>query len=274
MATRRLTWRRRASTAERDQERLTAQGFLRSAIEADSQGPRLTAWVRSATEERLVRGLLGEPDAIGQERLDQAALADWRVRLAPGYWLLGDGVAEPRQSRCIVRMPVGSGFGLGDHPTTVHAAALVCRDASAFRGRRVLDLGCGSGVLAALAGRLGATTIDAVDLDPDSVSHTRRTLRANGVTGRAWTSDLLRKVPGTYDVILANLVGDLLIELFAAGTLPLALAPRGFVVISGISAAKATAVRAAAVADGWRVTGRRVREGWHAYRLARARRTQ
>jgi ribosomal protein L11 methyltransferase len=163
---------------------------------------------------------------------------------------------------------VGSGFGLGDHPTTLLAANLLAR--SDVRGKRVLDLGCGSGALAALAGLHGAATVDAVDLDPDSVSHTRRTLKASGVVGTVWKSDLLKKVPATYDVVAANLVGDLLCELFASHTLPARVVSRGEVICSGISAAKQAAVEAAAQADGWRVSKRKKTAGWVGLRLQRA----
>ncbi len=257
---RRFTYRRSPAAAHRDLDRLVATGFLRAAIEDDPQGSRLSAWVRSAVEERVVRRILGAPDATGAERLDREALNDWRVRLAPGCWLLGPGVAAPRGARTTVTMPVGSGFGLGDHPTTVLAAALVCRLGA--KQRRMLDLGCGSGVLAALAGKLGASTIDAVDLDADSVSHTRRTLKANQIAGRVWTSNLLKRVRGTYDLVAANLVGDLLVEFFATGELHRVLTSDGRAVLSGISDAKQPAVVAALRADGWRVCGRIHRDGW------------
>jgi ribosomal protein L11 methyltransferase len=266
---RRLTYRRTPAAAAHDLERLVAQGFLRAAQEDDGAGPRLTCWVRSSTEERAVRALLGEPDATGHDRLDRHALDAWKVKVAPGVWLAGSIAVVPASATTVVRLPVGSGFGLGDHPTTLLAANLLAR--TDVRGKRVLDLGCGSGALAALAGLHGAKVIDAVDLDPDSVSHTRRTLKASGVVGKVWKSDLLKKVPGTYQVVAANLVGDLLCELFGSHTLPARVVTGGEVICSGISDAKQTAVEAAARADGWRVSARKKTAGWVGLRLRRAR---
>ena len=257
---RRLTYRRTPAAAARDLDRLVAIGFLRAAQEDDGQGPRLTCWVRSGGEERVVRALLGEPDATGHDRLDRSALDAWRVKVAPGVWLAGAKAAVPASATTVVRLPVGSGFGLGDHPTTLLAAGLLAR--TDVKRKTVLDLGCGSGALAALAGLHGARTVDAVDLDPDSVSHTRRTLKANRITGRVWKSDLLKKVPDVYQVVAANLVGDLLIELFDAHTLPARVAAGGAVLCSGISEAKRAAVESAARGEGWRVVRRRRTTGW------------
>ena len=256
----RLVYRRTPATAARDLERLIAIGFLRAAQEADGQGPRLTCWVRNGTEERTVRALLGEPAATGHDRLDAHALDAWRVKVAPGVWIAGGRAEVPATAKTVVRLPVGSGFGLGDHPTTLLAAGLLARTDVA--GKAVLDLGSGSGALAALAGLHGAATIDAVDLDPDSVTHTRRTLKANAIPGRVWKSDLTKRVKAVYEVIAANLVGDLLVELFGGGDLPRCLTPDGILICSGISDAKQAAVEAAARADGWKVTKRTRTDGW------------
>lgn len=257
---RRLTYRRTPAAAAHDLERLVAIGFLRAAQEDDGAGPRLSCWVRSPAEERAVRALLGEPSVTGHDRLDRHALDAWRVKVAPGVWLAGSIAEVPASAKTVVRLPVGSGFGLGDHPTTLLAAGLLAR--TDVKGLRVLDLGCGSGALAALAGLHGAKVVDAVDLDPDSVSHTRRTLKASAVKGTVWKSDLLKRVPGVYDVVAANLVGDLLCELFGSHTLQARVAAGGQVLCSGISDAKQAAVEAAARADGWRVVRRRRAAGW------------
>ena len=247
----RLVYQRRPAAAQALQERLVGQGFLRCAVEVDGFSPRLVAWVRTGVEERLVRGLLGEPDLRAAERIDADALDGWKVRVTTGVWILGPGVAAPRGARTTVTMPVGAGFGLGDHPTTLLTARLLAERGCA--GDDVLDLGCGSGVLAALAGRLGAARVDAVDLDADAVLHTRKTLKANGVAGRAWTSDLLRKVRHVYPVVCANLVGDLLVEFFQSHDLHRVVAQDGIVFLSGISDEKRPAVVAALRGDGWRV---------------------
>ena len=260
----RLTYLRSPIKAAVDQAALVAAGFLRHAAEDGSWQSRqhsvVICWIRNAAERALVRSIMGEPDADGDDAPIGDALDGWRERIAAGCWVLGRSVPVPRAARHVIRLPVGAGFGLGDHPTTRCAAVLLTR--SPVRGKRVLDLGCGTGVLTVLAGQLQARVLDAVDLDPDAVKHTRRTLAANDITGRVWISNLLRRVPDAYDVVIANLISDLLIELFATGTLPARVARGGKVLCSGIRSDRRRAVEHAAVSDGWKVTDRTWQGEW------------
>ena len=268
----RLTYLRSPAAAAADQAALVAGGFLRHAAEDGSWQNHLHSvlicWVRDAPERALVRSIMGEPDADGDDAPIDDALDRWRERIAPGCWVLGRTVAAPRGARHVIRLPVGAGFGLGDHPTTRCAAVLLTR--TPVRNKRVLDLGCGTGVLATLAGQLQARKLDAVDLDPDAVKHTRRTLAANDITGRVWISNLLRRVPDAYDVVIANLISDLLIELFANGTLPARVARGGRVLCSGIRADRRREVERAANADGWRVTEKTWQGEWVGLTLRRS----
>lgn len=269
---RRLTYRRTPDAAMNDQAALVAAGFLRHAAEdgswQDRQHSVLICWVRDRTERALVQSLLGTPDADGDDAPVDDALDGWRERIAAGCWVLGRTVAVPRAARHVIRLPVGSGFGLGDHPTTRCVAVLLTR--TPVRGKRVLDLGCGTGVLTVLAGQLRARVLDAVDLDPDAIKHTRRTLAANDITGRVWISNLLRRVPDAYDVVIANLISDLLIELFATGTLPARVARGGCVLCSGIRADRRREVERAATSDGWCVTERTWHGEWVGLTLRRS----
>ena len=260
----RLTYLRSPAAAAANQAALVAAGFLRHAAENGSWQNHLHSvlicWVRDAAERALVRSILGAPDADSEDAPIDDALDRWRERIAPRCWVLGRMVAVPRGARHVIRLPVGPGFGLGDHPTTRCAAVLLTR--TLVRNKRVLDLGCGTGVLAVLAGHLQARVLDAVDLDPDAVKHTRRTLAANDITGRVWSSNLLRRVPDAYDVVIANLISDLLIELFATGTLSARVARAGKVLCSGIRSDRRRAVECAALADGWKVTERTWQGEW------------
>ena len=268
----RLTYLRSPAAAAADQAALVAAGFLRHAAEDGSWQSQLHSvlicWVRNAAERALVHSILGEPDADGDDAPIDDALDRWRERIAPGCWVLGRTVAVPRDARHVIRLPVGAGFGLGDHPTTRCAAVLLTR--APVRNKRVLDLGCGTGVLAVLAGQLHAAVVHAVDLDPDAVKHTRRTLAANDITARVWISNLLRRVPDTYDVVIANLISDLLIELFATATLPARVARGGRVLCSGIRADRRREVERAAAADGWRVTEHTWQGEWVGLTLRRS----
>ncbi len=132
----------------------------------------------------------------------------------------------------------GSAFGLGDHPTTRTAMALLAdllhREA-APRCHSLLDVGCGTGVLAVLAAQLGVPTIRAIDIADAAVEATRRNMELNDVVG---TIDVdttpVADVVGSYDIVVANILAPVLISM--ADDLRRLVRPGGALVISGILA--------------------------------------
>ena len=139
---------------------------------------------------------------------------------------------DPAVGERVIRIEPGATFGMGDHPTTV-----LCLQAIEARppGDRVLDVGCGSGVLAIAAVVLGAAHAVAVDINPASVEVTTENALNNGVLDRISVSnDPLSVVQGSFDLVLANILAPALIEL--ADDLKRCLAPNGNLVISGILA--------------------------------------
>lgn len=137
----------------------------------------------------------------------------------------------PRDGVLEVAIEPGGAFGLGDHPTTRLSAAAVER---LVRPRdRVLDVGCGSGVLAIIAARLGAGQVTAIDIAEAAREATLANAAANGVADRVAASvDPLERVDGTFDLVLANILAPALVAL--APDLVRATAPRGTLVISGV----------------------------------------
>jgi ribosomal protein L11 methyltransferase len=135
--------------------------------------------------------------------------------------------------RDLLVIPVEMAFGTGDHPTTATCLRLLCD--MPLAGRRVLDLGCGTGILALAAKRLGATRVLAVDFDPEAVAAAKRNARRNGVRGvvferrdvLAWTPD-----EPPFDLILANIFADVLTASFPK--MKRLLAPGGTLILSGI----------------------------------------
>jgi ribosomal protein L11 methyltransferase len=159
-------------------------------------------------------------------------------------------------------MPAVPAFGDGTHPTTRLAAGLLLRAAPA--GRRILDLGCGTGVLGILALRAGAAACVFSDYDAHAVAGCQAVLQANGDGAcPVLTSDLLQAIPDApaFDGIVANLYGELQQEVLADPRLAVLL-PRGFLVLSGMSAGKAPAVIAAALACGFSLVERREEGFW------------
>jgi len=154
-------------------------------------------------------------------RLTQSQFAP--VAITPGFWVVPSWHQPPADAARVIRLDPGLAFGTGTHPTTRMCLAWVARHAVllAAPGARVLDYGCGSGILAIGAALHGARDIDAVDIDPAAVQATEDNAAANGVRLR---SGLPERASGRYDVVLANilatplkLLAPLLIELLADG---------------------------------------------------------
>ncbi|HET6965463.1 MAG TPA: 50S ribosomal protein L11 methyltransferase [Acidimicrobiales bacterium] len=120
--------------------------------------------------------------------------------------------------RLVVRMDPGESFGSGSHPSTrLILAALDRRPPEAHDF--VLDVGCGSGILAVAAARLGAASVTAVDIDPAAVATTRANAEANGVGDRVVASSTpVSVVAGRFDVVLVNVTAAVHAELGPAVT--------------------------------------------------------
>jgi ribosomal protein L11 methyltransferase len=164
------------------------------------------------------------------------------VAIADGFWVVPSWHAVPADARRVIRLDPGLAFGTGTHPTTrmclrwlaTQAAALSAPDA------RVLDYGCGSGILAIGAALHGAADIDAVDIDPAAVQATEANALANGVMLRA---GLPERAVGHYSVVLANILATPLTLL--APLLCDRLRPGGQLVLAGILERQAEELSAA-----------------------------
>ncbi|HEX7037721.1 MAG TPA: 50S ribosomal protein L11 methyltransferase [Pseudomonadales bacterium] len=145
----------------------------------------------------------------------------------------------------VLRLDPGLAFGSGSHPTT-----RLCLDGLAalpLEGRRVLDFGCGSGVLALAACRLGAECAVAVDHDPQALLATRDNATYNQIEADrlpVMTPEALARAPGArrgFDVVVANILANPLVEL--APVLTSYLAPGGRLMLSGLLAEQARTIR-------------------------------
>lgn len=170
---------------------------------------------------------------------------------------------EPAPGEIVISLDPGSAFGTGTHETTAMCAELL--DAHVPTGLNVLDLGCGSGILAILAKRLGANPVEAIDIDGVAVQVATENCRINGVDVFCHQGELKDAQQGPYDLIIANIIATVIIDLLPA--LKAALKPGGRLVVSGIIDAKAADVRTAASAEGFRTIESCTRNDWHAYLL-------
>jgi ribosomal protein L11 methyltransferase len=179
-----------------------------------------------------------------------------------------------RLKRDAIEIDAGEAFGTAHHATTLGCLLAIDRLTRSRQFRRVLDLGCGSGVLAIAAARvLPTASIIASDFDPEAVRVARENARKNGLAGRiaivaALGLDhpaLRRRAP--FDLVIANILAEPLISMAQrlAGVIP----PRGVVVLSGILHAQAAAVLAAYHAAGFARLRTDLFNGWVTLTLRR-----
>ena len=132
-------------------------------------------------------------------RLTQSQFAP--VEITPEFWIVPTWHEPPSAAREIIRLDPGLAFGTGTHPTT--RMCLKWLATHEVKGQRVLDYGCGSGILAIGAAKFGATSIDAVDIDEAAVTATDLNAQANAVRLNSGLPDL---ASGTYETVLANIL--------------------------------------------------------------------
>jgi ribosomal protein L11 methyltransferase len=133
-------------------------------------------------------------------RLTQSQFAP--VEITPEFWIVPTWHEPPAQAKQVIRLDPGLAFGTGTHPTTRMCLRWIATK-GALAGQRVLDYGCGSGILAIGAAKFGASDIDAVDIDEAAVSSTVLNAEANAVQLKAGLPDASK---GEYDTVLANIL--------------------------------------------------------------------
>ena len=181
-------------------------------------------------------------EPLGERDWVRAWLDDFRpMSFGRRLWVVPSGHEPPDPAAVNLHLDPGLAFGTGTHPTT--AMCLRWLDAHLPAGAAVLDYGCGSGILAVAAARLGAARVTAVDIDPQALTATRANAAANGVADHVRVLAPEALVPEPVEVVLANILAGPLAEL--APELAAHLAPGGHLVLSGILAEQAPAVAAA-----------------------------
>ena len=214
---------------------------------------------------------LAEHDwATGWQKYYKPLPVGERLYIVP-QWLREEAVPEGRTA---VYLNPGLTFGTGSHAST--QLCMEGLEQAVRAGGRVLDLGCGSGILAIAALGLGAERAVGVDIDPKAVEVACENAALNGIdrdrltvlAGDVLSDKRLEKRLGAdkYQIVLANIVADVIIPLSArAGQF---LVPGGLFLCSGILDDRADEVEAALGANGLTVTGRRERAGWVSFTAA------
>ena len=216
-------------------------GWQRSrilALFAAEEGARDAADLLQAQDFFAGCALLGVSPLPDQDwvRLTQSQFAP--VEITPDFWIVPTWHEVPAQARKTIRLDPGLAFGTGTHPTTRMCLRWIAQQSGPFG--RVLDHGCGSGILAIGAAKFGATDIDAVDIDEAAVESTRLNAEANGVSVNAGLPD---KAGGLYAIVLANILATPLKVL--APLLCAHVAQGGSLVLAGILERQADELKAA-----------------------------
>ncbi len=279
------------SNAEAFADRLLEAGALSASIEdADLDAtdesplygepglePEVHAWRRSrvvallddACADAAIAALAAVFDARGETLpvpLEQREVADrdWvsatqaqfepivvgRLGVVPSWH------AAPANVLIVVRLDPGMAFGTGSHPTT--RLCLEWLERRDLAGLRLLDYGCGSGILAIAAAKLGAGSVDGLDIDPAAVEAARANAAANDVSARFHHADW--RDDARYDIVVANILSNPLRLL--APALIAKVGAQGSLVLSGILERQADELMALYRAHGFPLDLAGTRDGW------------
>ncbi|HET8691227.1 MAG TPA: 50S ribosomal protein L11 methyltransferase [Steroidobacteraceae bacterium] len=155
--------------------------------------------------------------AVGIERVEDRVwerewLKDFRpMRFGRRLWVCPAGQRPDGRAEAVLALDPGLAFGTGTHPTT--ALCLEWLDAGIGGGERVLDYGCGSGILALAALRLGAAEAAAYDIDRQALVATRENAEKNGLAAALRIAESADAIEGAFDVVLANILSGPLVAL-------------------------------------------------------------
>jgi ribosomal protein L11 methyltransferase len=181
-----------------------------------------------------------------------------RIRIIPS-WM----EASVLPTDAVLRMDPGMAFGTGVHPTT--QLCLAAMEERIVPGMDVFDLGCGSGILAIAAVKLGAGRAIGLDLDPQAVQTARENAIRNGedskIDFRMGSLDTLLEERRSAPMVVANILASVLREMLSEGLAKTVL-PGGCLILSGILADQSAAVEAAVRTAGMQCMERKIREDW------------
>jgi ribosomal protein L11 methyltransferase len=211
---------------------------LRVLVDAATRPAELLASAASAC------GMTAVPDHVIETvddaewvRRTQAQFAP--IEISPRLWIVPTWHQPPKPDAINIELDPGIAFGTGSHPTT--KLCLRWLDTHVCAGDSVLDYGCGSGILAIAAARLGAGRIVGVDIDPAAVEAARENARRNGVSGDFFDAGTTLVLQA--DLVVANILSNPLKVL--APMLALHARPGGRIALSGVLAPQAGEVTAA-----------------------------
>lgn len=181
-------------------DRSTLRALFETEVHATQAAAVLVAQDWSGDLHLVSMGPVPDEDWV---RLTQSQFAP--VEITPSFWIVPTWHEPPAAAQRVIRLDPGLAFGTGTHPTTRMCLRWIARNAQAPQPawQRVLDYGCGSGILAIAAALHGAGEVDAVDIDPAAVQSAADNAAANCVRLHAGLPD---QASGQYPLVLANIL--------------------------------------------------------------------
>ena len=254
--------------------------YLNFYLDVDEDKEKVLADVRAALAEMQEFLDLGECTITESETEDKDWINNWKQYFKP--FPVGEKLYirpswehdEPEAGRTVLEIDPESSFGTGQHHTTRLCLELMESEAA---GSKMLDMGCGSGILFIGGMLLGAKEVFAVDIEENAVRIAKKNAAENHLPeekytvrcGNVLSDEALRAEIGSgYDLITANIVADVLKAM--APLFPQFLKKTGTLIISGIIVERKDEVIAAMEAQGFVVTDCREKEGWAAVKLKQA----
>lgn len=201
---------------------------------------KITALFEGGTDLTKVETALREAlGALPPYRIESLSDRPWErewlrdfgpMRFGERLWIApGESLVE-QDDAVIVRLDPGLAFGTGTHPTT--AMCLEWLDSLQFQGKTLLDYGCGSGVLAIAALKLGCRAATAMDIDPQALIATKENATQNGVAENLNVVGAAADIEGEFDVVVANILAGPLVEF--AESITSTVGSHGMLALSGV----------------------------------------
>jgi ribosomal protein L11 methyltransferase len=248
------------------QEGVRVKAYLSSLVCPDAGA--FVAQVKQRLEDLRSAGFDVGPAAVTTQEVNESAWADeWkkyykpirvtdRIVIKPHWETHEPASADER----VIELDPGMAFGTGTHPTTILSIRLL--EKYLQPQQRVIDVGCGSGVLSIVAGKLGAGPVLALDLDPVAVEKAQENIAINGLSAQvtAKEGDLLKGVADTAEVVVANILAEIILKF--VHDLPRVLVPGGVFIASGIIEEKRELVEEALTMMGLEVMETIHQDGW------------
>ncbi len=247
------------------EQRFAGASRVKFYLQDDAQGASELARIRAALGREIEVSYMEDEDwENGWKKYYAPIPVGERLLIVPEWQ-----DADPA-GRTVLRLDPGIAFGTGSHATT--RMCLEALEGAAGQGKRVLDLGCGSGILGIGALVLGAKSCLGCDIDPKAPDVVRANAALNGIGADRLTAcagdilsdaSLRRRFGGDYALVLSNIVSDVIIPL--SRYVRSFLAPDGIWISSGIIEGRQDEVRAAIEQAGFTVLAHRCEEEWHCF---------